>query len=88
LVECVAKQLEIEPKQVLAPGKYALVVKARSLLCYWGTRELGMSTVELARRLNLAQPTVSQAVKRGQKIAEEMGLNLFGEKNINPMDVP
>ncbi len=43
----------------------------------WGTRELGMTTVELARRLNLAQPTVSQAVKRGQKIAEELGVSLL-----------
>ena len=77
LVGRVAMQLEIEPKEVLTPGKYAQSVKARSLLCYWGTRELGMSTVELARRLNLAQPTVSQAVTRGQKIAEDQGLSLI-----------
>ena len=50
--------------------KYAQSVKARSLLCYWGARELGMTTVDLVRSLNLAQPTVSQAVMRGQKIAE------------------
>jgi len=77
LVKRVAKQLEIEPKDVLAPGKYARSVKARSLLCYWGTRELGVTTVDLARRLNLAQPTVSQAVIRGQKIAEDQGLSLI-----------
>jgi hypothetical protein len=47
-----------------------------------------MITVELARRLNSAQPTVSQAVKRGQKIAEELGLNLLGLETNNPMDVP
>jgi plasmid maintenance system antidote protein VapI len=67
----VARQLELEPKDVLAPGKYAQSVKARSLLCYWATRELGMTTVDLARKLNLAQPTVSQAVIRGEKIAED-----------------
>ena len=77
LVGRVALQLEIEPKEVLTPGKYAQSVKARSLLCYWGTRELEMTTVELARRLNLAQPTVSQAVTRGQKIAEDQGLSLI-----------
>ena len=54
LVGRVAKRLEIEAKDVLAPGKYALNVKARSLLCYWAARELGMTTVDLARRLNLA----------------------------------
>jgi hypothetical protein len=82
LVGRVARQLEVEPKDVLAPGKYAINVKARSLLCYWGTRELGMTTVELAKRLNIAQPTVSQAVKRGQKIAEIQGLSLL-EKTLD-----
>ncbi|MGD8889526.1 MAG: transposase [Desulfobacterales bacterium] len=81
LVGQVARQLEIEPKDVLAPGKYAQNVKARSLLCYWGTRELGMTTVDLARRLNLAQPTISQAVRRGQKIAEDQGLCLIEKSN-------
>jgi len=80
LVGRVARRLGIEPKDVLAPGKYAQNVKARSLLCYWGTRELGMTTIDLARRLNLAQPTVSQAVTRGQKIAEDNRLSLI-EKN-------
>jgi hypothetical protein len=69
--------LEIEPKDVLAPGKYAQSVEARSLLCYWGAHELGMTTVDLAKRLNLAQPTVSQAVMREQKIAEDQGLCLL-----------
>ena len=77
LVGRVARQLEVDPQDILAPGKYAINVKARSLLCYWGTRELGMTTVDLARRLNLAQPTVSQAVKRGQKIAAGQGLSLI-----------
>ncbi len=81
LVGRVARQLELEPKDVLAPGKYAQSVKARSLLCYWPTRELGMTTVDLARRLNLAQPTVSQAVIRGQKIAEDQGLSLIDKSN-------
>jgi hypothetical protein len=73
----VARQLEIEPEEVLAPGNYAPIVKARSLSCYWGARQLRVTTVDLARRLNLAQPTDSQAVKRGQKIAEEQGLSLL-----------
>ena len=77
LARRVARQLEIEPKDVLAPGKYAQSVKVRSLLCYWGTRELVMTTIDPARRLNLAQPTVSQAVMRGQKIVEDQGLCLI-----------
>ena len=77
LVKHVAMLLDIEPKDVLARGKYKQTVKARGLLCYWGTRELGMTTVELAEKLNIAQPTISQSAMRGRKIVVEEGLRLL-----------
>jgi hypothetical protein len=46
-----------------------------------------MTTVDLAKRLNLAQPTASQAVMRGQKIAEDQGLCLLKNLTNNSMDV-
>ena len=69
--------LKIKPGDVLARGKYKQTVKARDLLCYWGTRELGMTTVDLAKKLNLAQPTISQSAMRGQKTVVEAGLKLL-----------
>lgn len=80
LVERVALQLGIEREDVLALGRYSQNVKARSLLCFWGTRELRMTTVELSKKLNLAQPTISQAAARGKKIAQENGFCLLEEK--------
>ena len=80
LVERVARQMGIEGEDVLAPGRYSQNVKARSLLCYWGTRELGMTTVELSKKLNLAQPTISQAAARGRKIAQGKGFCLLEDK--------
>ena len=71
----VTQVMELAPRDILSGGKYPQRVRARSLLCYWGSRELGMTTIALAKKINLAQPTVSQAVLRGQKIAEEIGLN-------------
>jgi hypothetical protein len=56
-------------------------VKARGLLCYLGPRELGITTVALAKKLNLAQPTISQSVMRGRKIAEDEGLKLLEQIN-------
>ena len=76
LVGRVARQCGIEPKDVLAPGKYARNVKARSLLCYWGTRELGMTTVDLAKRLNLAATERKGSIISAQKIAENQKLSL------------
>jgi REP-associated tyrosine transposase len=81
LVKYVAKLLDIEPEDVLRRGKYQLSLKARGLLCYWGTRELGMTTVELAKKLNLAQPTISQATMRGRQIAADEGLKLLLHTN-------
>ncbi|MCG6878184.1 MAG: transposase, partial [Deltaproteobacteria bacterium] len=80
LVDRVAQQLGIGREEVLAPGKYPRNVRARSLLCYWGTRELGMTTVELSLKLNLSQPTISQAAARGKKIAQENGFCLMEEE--------
>ncbi|MFZ3048386.1 MAG: hypothetical protein WA151_20935 [Desulfatirhabdiaceae bacterium] len=70
LIDQVAKSLSMRIDDVIAPGRYKNVVKARSVLCYWGIRELGMSTVELAKRLQVSQPTISQLAMRGRQIAD------------------
>ena len=82
VVRHVAQLLGMEPPDVLARGKYRQTVKARSLVCYWCTRELGMTTVELAKKLKLSQPTVSESAMRGQKIVAEEGLSLLEKINL------
>ena len=81
LVGRVALLMNLEPGDIVSAGKYPQRVKARSLLCYWGARELGMTTAALAEKVNLAQPTVSQAISRGQKIAEDLGLRFCDQIN-------
>ncbi len=80
LVERVAGLFEIPISEVVRTGKFARTVEARSVLCYWANRELGMRVVELARRLKLAQPTVTQSVARGEKIVSEKGLKIEESK--------
>ena len=43
---------------------------------------LGMTTVALAKKLNLAQPTISHAAMHGRKIAEEEGFKTIREANL------
>jgi hypothetical protein len=65
----------LEPVEIHLPGKSPAPVKARSLFCFWAVSELGMSATSLAKKLGISQPAVSISVKRGAKLASEMGLH-------------
>ena len=79
LADRVAHICGLTPKELLAGGKQRRTVLARSMICYWGTRELGMSAVWISKKMNIAPSTASESVTRGQKIVEEQGLNLLDE---------
>jgi hypothetical protein len=51
-------------------------VKARSLLCFWAVRELGISLTELAKGLKLSVPGIGYSVERGESVARENGYQL------------
>ena len=72
--------MDIEPSEIWKIGKARRRVTARSLLCFWAVRELGMSMTDLARRLNLSLSGVSQSVTRGEEIAEINGFKLLQTK--------
>ena len=71
VAERVAQVLDISLEIVWEKSRRPQVAVARSLLCYWASKELGMSMTELAKRLNLTQPAISIAARRGEKIARE-----------------
>jgi len=68
---------KVKPEEVWAEGKYRRIVEARSLLCYWAVRELGVPMSSLARKLKVSIPSVSDSVTRGRRIAEEKQLHLL-----------
>jgi putative transposase len=76
LVNHVAHVMGIRPADILKGGKEPGTVKARDLLCYWAIRELGMTSVEIARRLRLCQSTVSRCALRGEATATENNYRL------------
>jgi len=73
----VSQALKVKPEEVWAEGKYRRIVEARSLLCYWAVRELGVSMSSLARKLKISIPSVSDSVARGRRIAEKKQLDLL-----------
>jgi REP element-mobilizing transposase RayT len=71
-----AELLGVKSEQIWKKGKHPQTVKARSLLCYWAVHELGMRATELARRIGITQPAISQSVKRGESLAKKKGFML------------
>jgi len=63
-------------EDVWAVGKQQHIVNARSLLCYWAVRELGVSMSSLSRRLSISIPAISKSVARGKQIAEDNAFKL------------
>jgi chromosomal replication initiation ATPase DnaA len=61
----------VERDVIYSKGRRKIQVAARSLLCYWAVRELGLTATGLAKRLGMTQPAVSYAVCRGEQIAKE-----------------
>ncbi len=66
----------IESSYILSKGRQRKKVDARSLLCYWVVRELGMSLTELARYFGMTPSAVDYAVERGEIIATENSYKL------------
>ncbi len=72
-----AERLDVEASDIWAGGKERKRVKARSLLCYWAVRELGMNMMELSRVLGMSPSGVSLSVKRGERLLKEGRLTLL-----------
>jgi len=71
IAERVAEIYGMEEREVFAKGRQHQKVKARSLLCFWAARELGMSLTDLARELDMSTPGVGFAVERGEAIVHD-----------------
>jgi putative transposase len=78
LVGQVAALISIKAEIVTRRVRYPHRVQARSVMCYFASRDLGISTLELAKRLSVSRPTASQSVKRGEMIVKEKDLRMMG----------
>lgn len=77
VVDRVAHLMGLKRDEVLSPGKYKKVVEARSVVCYWAMRELGISQGVLAQKFGISQPAISMAVKRGEQAVNRHNFTLL-----------
>ena len=75
----VAQVLDLPLEKVWEKNRHPQVVQARSLLCYWASKKLGMRMTEIASRLGLTQPAMRSAARRGEEIAMQNCYSLFDE---------
>jgi hypothetical protein len=68
----------MEVQEIFAKGRQPQRVQARSLLCFWGVRQFGISLTDMARRLDMSPPAIGYAVQRGEAIAKEKGFRIRG----------
>ena len=68
-----ADLLRIDTNELLVGGKRACAVLARSLVCYWATREIGIPGSVVAKNLGLSESAVCRAARRGELLAREKG---------------
>ena len=67
----VAEVLDMEPDEVFSKGRQNRKVRARSLLCFWAARGLGMPHTFLAKKLEMSPAGVGFSVERGESIAKK-----------------
>jgi putative transposase len=79
LLERVTGIFGLTAKQVSTGGKQRKTVKARSVSCDWGMRELGMSAVGISEKRDSASSAASESVTRRSEIVEAQGLTLLAE---------
>ena len=72
----VMETFEINRDEIYSKGRRRSQVEARSLLCYWAVRLLGLTATDLANRLSMTQPAIGYAVSRGEQLAKNMDYRL------------
>ena len=77
VVDRVCDLLNLEQTDIWTAGKERYRVQARSLLCFWASRELKINQAELSRKFKLSPAAISLCVKRGEEIVRSNGYSLF-----------
>jgi REP element-mobilizing transposase RayT len=73
IAQLAASLVGVDAEEVWKTGKKPLRSQARSLLCYWATRELGLTATSVGRKLCITQSAVSRAAERGEELATKRG---------------
>ena len=71
----------IPAEEVTTFGKQPERVQARSVTAYWAVRTLSIEGTIVGRKLGLSQSGVSRAVRRGEKLVQDLDLSIEQTRN-------
>src|SRR4030066_678677 len=70
IAERVSEILGMKAGEVFSKGRQDRKVKARSLLCFWASRELGLPHTALAKKLEMSLANIGFSVERSERFVE------------------
>jgi len=76
LARWVCKLTGTRVEQLVLKARGGKLSEAKSVLCYLGSSELGLSLREIANYLSISQPSVSAWVSKGEVVCRSKGLSL------------
>ncbi len=76
LIHAVCTFFQVEPVQVTRKARRDALSSAKSVICYFGTQQLRLSSMMIGARLNMGQSAVSASCKRGRSVCDEKKLKL------------
>lgn len=77
VVEKVCFALRINENDLYKKGRNNIYTEAKGLVCYLGNKRIGITASDIAKRLNISQPSVSKLIEKGMNLKEK------GDKLLN-----
>ncbi len=76
LIDTVCEDYNVERLRLTSKARGNELALVKSLVCFWGAEELGVTLVEIAMRLEISQQAVSKWVKKGRDYCRSEQLSL------------
>lgn len=76
LVRCVCNTCELDEGSLTGRARKNKLAIAKSLICFWGVEELGLTLIEIGAKLGIRQQSVSPWVGKGRAYCESKSLTL------------
>ena len=71
LIAKVASYLNLKIETIISSSRKRRISEARGIICYLAVNDMGYSTSEVARALDVRRVSAGQCVNRGEKILEK-----------------